>query len=177
MLKKTITAIFWMLIISLWILSFTEASNLKPIWEGKWINEMFTTDNSYIITPPDENPMMEGTHRAVESEESADGSKHQITNISNTDDYYTTQEAAEEGTIKYIHRLINWALAMVSFVALVVLLYAWFQMLTAAGDDAKFKSWKTALKKVTIGIFGIWVSRLIVSLFFYLVESITWNFS
>jgi hypothetical protein len=62
---------------------------------------------------------------------------------------------------------------MLAFVALVVVLYGWFQMVTAAGDDAKFKSWKTALKKVTIGIIGIGASWLIISFFFWIVNTMS----
>ena len=165
---KTITIIIWMFVVSLWILPFDEAKGLKPIWEGQWLWQIFTTENTSIITPPDENPMMEGTHTAVDSE----GSAHQVKNISNTADYYTSQEEAEEGTLKYIHRLINWALGMLAFVALIVVMYGWFQMVTAAGDDAKFKSWKKALKKVSIGIIGIGISWLIISFFFWFVKLI-----
>jgi hypothetical protein len=45
-------------------------------------------------------------------------------------------------------------------------------MVTAAWDDAKFKQWKTALKKVSIGIIWIGMSRLIVSFFFRFVKLI-----
>ena len=84
----------------------------------------------------------------------------------------STQEEAEKYTIKYVQRLINWALGMLAFVALIVVLYGWFQMVTASGDDAKFKSWKKALKKVSIGIIGIGISWLIISFFFWFVKLI-----
>jgi hypothetical protein len=72
-----------------------------------------------------------------------------------------------------VHRLINWILGMLAFVALIVVIIGWIQMVTAAGDDAKYKSWKTALKKVSIGIIGIGASWLLVSFFFWIVDLIS----
>lgn len=166
MLKKSITVIFWIFVLSLWITLFDEAKALNPIWENAWIGKILTTEDELIIDPPNENVMMEWTHTAVETKE------HKISNISNTADYYTDQKEAEKGTLNYIQRLINWALGMLAFVALIVVIYGWFQMVTAAGDDAKFKSWKKALKKVSIGIIGIGISWLIISFFFWFVDLI-----
>ena len=168
MLKKSIAVIFWMFVISIWILPFGEAKGLNPIWPTAWIEKILTTKDTDIIDPPNENAMMQGTHTAVKSEED-----HQITNISNTTEVYSSHKEAEKWTLAYIQRLINWVLGMLAFVALVVVLYGWFQMVTAAGDDAKFKSWKTALKKVTIGIIGIGASWLIISFFFWIVNTMS----
>lgn len=169
MLIKSITVIIWMFILSLWIIPLEEVKALKQIWPDSWIGTIFTISDEAILNPPkdEENAMMKWTHTAVESE-----GNHKIWNISNTAEYYTTQEEAEEGTIKYVQRLINWALGMLAFVALIVVLYGWFQMVTASGDDAKFKSWKKALKKVSIGIIGIGISWLIISFFFWFVKLI-----
>ena len=38
-----------------------------------------------------------------------------------------------------IRTFLNWVLGILSLVALVVLLYGGFNMVTAAGDDAKYK--------------------------------------
>jgi len=127
----------------------------------KWMEQILTKEDSSIITPPNEvNPLVKGTQTAVKT------NKHTIKNISNSWEPFDTQESATEKTLKYLQNLINWALWMAAFVALIVVLYGWFQMLTAAGNDAKFKSGKTAMKKVAIGLIWIWVSWMIVSLIF-----------
>jgi len=155
-----------MMILTLWNLSF--ASNLKDIGSNNWLGEILTTKNTDIITPPDDHAMMKWTHNAIQSE-----GNHTITNISNTETPIYEQSEAEELTLAYINRLINWALWMLAFVALLVVIYGWFQMVTAAGDDAKYKSWKTALKKASIGIIWIGISWLFVSFIFWLVELIS----
>ena len=167
MYKKYIIALFGVILIFSWLQSYA----LKTIWgdSDSRIKKILTTDNTTIITPPDENVLMEGTHTAVESE----GSEHIISNISNSGDPITTQEKATEETINMIHRFINRTLALLSFVALIVLLIWGFQVFTAAGDDSKLKKWKSAIKKVAIGLAGIWVSWLIVSMIFRFIRIIT----
>ncbi|MBR6907870.1 hypothetical protein IKN40_05275 [bacterium] len=59
---------------------------------------------------------MKGTHTAVDSE------KHQISNISDSNIEFTEQEDAEKYTFEMVHRLINWILGMLAFVALIVVI-------------------------------------------------------
>ena len=166
MLKKSLL-LFWILVISLWNMTFA----IRDIWTNKWLGEILTTDNTAIINPDkngtENNMILEGTHTAVKSD------NYQVDNISNSADKITTQEEAEELTLNYVHRLINWALWMLAFVALIVVLYGWFQMVTAAGDDAKFKSGKAALKKAAIWILWIGLSWLFVSFIFWFVDLIS----
>lgn len=167
MYKKYIIALFGAMIIVFW----TQCSALKSIWSDNWIKNILTTKDSEIITPPntEKNIMMEGTHTAVESDES----KHIISNISESGNPISTQEEATWATLSMIHRLINRVLWMLAFVALIVVIFWGFQMVTAAWDDAKYKSGKAALKKVSIGIIGIGLSWLIVSLAFRFVDLIS----
>lgn len=157
MIKTLIIWILGIAMLSIWGTSLWA----KPRPESHWMQDILTKEDSQIIEPPkDVNPLVKGTQTAVQSE------KHKITDISNTKDKFNTQEEATNKTLDMIHRLINWALWMAAFVALIVVIYGGFQMLTAAWDDAKFKSWKAAMKKVAIGLIWIWVSWMIVSLIF-----------
>ena len=164
MLIKTMIIVLWTMMTSIGIPSFAQTIHVPS---EQWLDRIFTTMDKEIIDPPDEDAMMEGTHTAVDSE------IHQVDNISNSNTKFTRQEDAEKSTLAMIHRLINWILGMLAFVALIVVMIGWFQMVTAAGDDAKFKSWKTALKKVSIGIIGIGISWLIISFFFWFVDLIS----
>jgi hypothetical protein len=54
--------------------------------------------------------------------------------------------------IDVIKTFINWMLGMLALVALVILLYGGFIMVTAAGDDAKYKKGFKILQQAAIGL-------------------------
>lgn len=70
--------------------------------------------------------------------------------------------------IDVIKSFINWMLGILALIALVVLLRGGFQMVTAAGDDAKYKKGFKILQQAAIGLVFIGVSRLVVSVIFRL---------
>ena len=70
--------------------------------------------------------------------------------------------------ITVIKTFISWTLGMLALVALVVLLWGGFQMVTAAGDDAKYKKGFKILQQAAIGLIFIWLSWLMVSVIFRL---------
>lgn len=70
--------------------------------------------------------------------------------------------------IDVIKTFINWALGMLALIALVVLLWGGFQMVTAAGDDGKYKKGFKILQQAAIGLVFIGVSWLLVSVIFWL---------
>lgn len=70
--------------------------------------------------------------------------------------------------IDVIKSFINWMLGILALIALVILLWGGFQMVTAAGDDAKYKKGFKILQQAAIGLVFIGVSRLMVSVIFWL---------
>ncbi len=70
--------------------------------------------------------------------------------------------------IDVIKSFINWMLGILALIALVVLLWGGFQMVTAAGDDTKYKKGFKILQQAAIGLVFIWVSWLMVSVIFWL---------
>ena len=83
-----------------------------------------------------------------------------------------------DSLISVIKSFINWMLGMLALVALVVLIWGGFQMVTAAGDETKYKKGFKILQQAAIGLVFIWVSWLIVSVIFWLLTTIgawTWG--
>jgi len=72
--------------------------------------------------------------------------------------------------ITTIKTFINWVLWMLSLIALVLCLWWWFQMLTAGGDETKYKKGFTILKQAWLWLAIIWLSWLIVSVIFRLIN-------
>ncbi len=70
--------------------------------------------------------------------------------------------------IDVIKSFINWMLGILALIALVMLLFGGFGMVTAAGDDAKYKKGFKILQQAAIGLVFIWVSWLLVSVIFWL---------
>ena len=66
-----------------------------------------------------------------------------------------------------VKKFINWALWLLGMIAIMVLLYGGFNMITAAGDDAKYKKGFAILRQAGIGLIFVWVSWIIV-------QSIMW---
>ncbi|MEI7562961.1 MAG: hypothetical protein WCJ39_04650 [bacterium] len=70
--------------------------------------------------------------------------------------------------IDVIKSFINWALGMLALIALVILLFGGFQMITAAGEEGKYKKGFKILQQAGIGLVFIGVSWLMVSVIFRL---------
>lgn len=56
----------------------------------------------------------------------------------------------KDAFVNVVRGVINWTLGILAFVALVVLLYGGFMMVTAAGEDDKYKKGMTILKQAAI---------------------------
>ena len=67
-----------------------------------------------------------------------------------------------------IKNAVNWVLWMLSLITLCIV------MVTAAGDDGKYKKWFTILKQAWIWLIIILLAWIIVSVVFWLVNSVWW---
>ena len=74
-----------------------------------------------------------------------------------------------------IRNAINWILWILATIALVICLYGWFKMVTAAGDEKKYGEWLNVLKYAAIGLAIIGLSWMIVSVIFWFVGSLSWK--
>jgi len=75
------------------------------------------------------------------------------------------------GFISFVQSAVNWILAFLGLITIIILIWGGFQMVTAAGDDNKYKKWFTIVKQAAIGLILIGVSALIVNLIFAFVNS------
>lgn len=75
--------------------------------------------------------------------------------------------------LNVIQRVINRVLWMLSLIALVLCLRWGFQMLTAWSDDSKVKSWGKILKNAALWLAIVWISWLVVSFVFRIVNKVT----
>ena len=80
---------------------------------------------------------------------------------------------ASDNLITTIKSFVNLALGFLGLIALIVLLYGWFQMVTAAGDEGKYKNGFKILRQAGIGLIFIGLSALFVQLIFWILWSIT----
>ena len=70
----------------------------------------------------------------------------------------------------YIKRILNYALAFVSFIAFMLLLYGFYMMLIGDGEKGRDKV-KSTLKGIAIAIISMSLSWLIVSALFWIYEN------
>ncbi len=78
----------------------------------------------------------------------------------------------DDRLITTIKNAINRVLWILWLIALILCLRWWFQMLTAAGDDWKVKTWTKILKNAAIWLIVIWISWLVVTLIFRIINSV-----
>ena len=72
-----------------------------------------------------------------------------------------------------ITNAVNWILGMLALIALIICLWGGFQMVTAAGDDGKYKKGMTILKQAAIGLVIIGVAWLFVSVIFWAIWTLS----
>jgi len=84
-----------------------------------------------------------------------------------------TDEWQGDAFANVVRGFINWMLGILALIALIILLWGGFQMVTAAGDEEKYKKWWTILKQWAIWLAVIGVARFLVSLIFRLINLTT----
>ncbi len=84
----------------------------------------------------------------------------------------TTFLQAQDAALAYAQNIINWTLLIVWTVALIYLLYTGFQMLTAAGDETKFKERTKKTRAAMIALLGIGLSALFVNFVLYVIDKV-----
>ena len=84
-----------------------------------------------------------------------------------------TTRAESSSLLNTITNAVNWILGMLALIALIICLWGGFQMVTAAGDDGKYKKGMGILKQAAIGLVIIGVSWMFVSVIFWLIGTVS----
>lgn len=90
-----------------------------------------------------------------------------------TDNEIQDNDQAFASILKLVQNIVNYTLWIVSLVALIYIIIHWIIMLTAAGDDWKFKKWLKWIKNAAVALAWIWFSRIIISFILRLINTFT----
>ncbi len=111
------------------------------------------------------NPIRDWAYTAIKSPNES----MEVWGIQWSNEKIEDHQTAKDKTLKIIKNLINYALSLLSLIALIYMIYHWFIILTAAGDDAKYKEWLKWIKFAAIALIGIWLSWIIITSIFWLI--------
>lgn len=131
---------------------------------------IYTEEQTQVISADElSNPIREGAFFVVNSWDSGIGG------IISSDNEIQTHETAKLQTLNIIRNIVNYALGLVSLVALIYLIYHGVLVLTAAGDETQYKKGLKWVQFAAIAMAWIGLSRLIVSFIFYIIDwAIAW---
>lgn len=133
------------------------------------INETIlnTNINQAVNTTLVDDPIRDGLYNAINDESN---NNNIISNIIGNDNQILNFGQAQNKTLALIGSIINYALWLIALVALIYLLYHGFLMVTASGDEERFNKGLQGIKYAAIAIAGVWLSRFLVSIIFYLID-------
>ena len=167
--------IYYMLSTVFIITSFALLTNTSWQWFELWntntilntdVNEAINTDNwNWTIW----DPIREWAYQIVHSNDWT----YTLSGIISNNQEITEHSVAVDKTLNIIKNIINYALWLTSFIALIYLLRHWFMIITAGWDDAKYKKWLAWIKYAIIAMWWIWLSRFIISFIFWVITNIT----
>ncbi len=128
----------------------------------------------YIQADNMDNPLRAWAYAAIRNPGgSATDTNSTIINVQWINNEIETHADAKIQTMKIINNFINYALAWLSLVALLYLIYHGFIVLTAASDDSKYKEGIKWIKYAAIAMIGIGLSWVFISIIFRVV----WKFT
>lgn len=153
------------------LLSFWTYADVSGFWtkDPIWNQD---PDKALNVTWIDDtgNPIRDGMHGMVHNPSTEDPSSIDgvISNVK-----IDSHSGALDATMNLIQIIINYALWILAFLALVYLIYHGFLMFSAAGDDKKFDKWKSGIKIAAIALIGIGLSWMIVSVILWFISKLT----
>lgn len=101
--------------------------------------------------------------KSVFNDESVDGETKDVNLVG-------TWEQQKDAFVNVIKWAVNWVLGILALIALLVVMYGWFLMITSAWEDDSYKKWFTILKYAATGLILIGVAWFVVSIIFWLVN-------
>jgi hypothetical protein len=83
-----------------------------------------------------------------------------------------TEKDQDTNIIDAIKWFINWTLGILGLIAMIMLLYWWFVMLTAVWNE-RYGSWFTIVKNALLWLVVIWLAWFVASAIFWITNLIT----
>lgn len=170
--------IYYFVLFLLPFFSMGVLSNVVWQWLQLWQDDTILnvdSDNTldvYDNNNPISDPLREWAYKIIDADSTDTISNQELWGIVNPG-LIADHQTALNSTMSIIKNIINYALGLLSFIALVYLIYHWILMVTAAWDDTQYKKWMKWLRLAAIAITGIWLSWLIVSFIFWLIDYVT----
>lgn len=81
-----------------------------------------------------------------------------------------TNKGPDSTLLDTIKNAINWFLAILATIAVAIIIYAWFKMLTSWGDSKWYDAWLKIIKNAAIWLVIIGLAWLIVSAIYWFIE-------
>ena len=134
--------------------TFTTPDNYYDILNQK--------DDTIVITDDIDDPLADGSYQIASTVKGLYMKWGKI----------TTFLDAQNAALAYAQNLINRTLLIVWTVALVYLLYTGFQMVTAAGDETKFKERTKKTRAALIALLWIGLSAIFINFVLYVIDRI-----
>lgn len=84
-----------------------------------------------------------------------------------------TDKNQGDSFINVVKSFVNWSLGIIALIALIVVLYGGFLMVSASWNDEQYKKWFTILKQAAMWLILIGIAWFIVSIIFYVINLVT----
>jgi len=72
--------------------------------------------------------------------------------------------------VTVVRNFVNWTLGILALIALLVLLYGGFQMVTAAWNEDQYGQWFKILKQAAFGLAMIGIAWFVISIIFFVIN-------
>ncbi len=86
-----------------------------------------------------------------------------------------TDSQQQDAFVNVVKWWVNWVLGILALIALVIIMYGGFLMVTSAGNDDSYSKWFTILKYAAVWLILIGVAWFVVSIIFWLVAQTAGN--
>ena len=151
--------------------SFLPSSNIFAQFEIPGDNTIYNQDPSQALNAEwIDDPLRQGAFKVINAQDN--NPENKLWGITSADTEITTHPQSESAVLKIISNIINYALGLVSLVALIYLIYHGILVLTAAWDETQYKRWLKWVKYAAIALAWLWLSRILISFIFYVINGI-----
>ena len=167
--------VYYVIVLFFTILNIGIFVNVSWQWLELWQDETILnvdSDNSldvYDNNNPISDPLRQWVYKIIDADSTDTISNQELWGIVNPG-LIQNHWTAMNSTMTIVKNIINYALWLLSLIALVYLIYHWFLMVTAAWNDTQYKQLIKWLKLAAIALAWIWLSWLIISFIFWLIN-------